>query len=178
MKFSTLIRLIKEDYSRLDSYKINFLFIYFKSFFSPSLKAVFLFRLSNYFFINGVKILSKFYYLKNLRWFGVDIHPSTSIKGGLFLPHPNSIVISGWSKIGSNVTIFQQTTIGVKNLNSKLAPKINPYTIIFAGAKLFGDIRIGNNCVVGSNSVVLKSFKKNSVIFGLPGRFLKTNDER
>lgn len=178
MKYCTLIRLIREDFIRLSSLRTNFILIYFKTYFSPSLRAVFWFRLSNYFYINKVNFLSKIYYLKNIRFFGVDIHPSTSIEGGLFLPHPNSIVISGWSKLGSNITIFQQTTIGIKHLNSQLSPQIDSNTVIMAGAKLYGDINIGKNCTIGSNSVVLTSFPDNSVIVGVPGRILKTNNER
>ncbi len=173
-----LFKYIKKDYYRLNNKNKPVLFIFFKSYISPSLKSVILFRLSSYFYGKKLFILSKYFYLKNIRCFGNDIHPSTSIGEGLLFPHPNGIVISGWAKLGNNITIFQQTTIGIKNLNSKSAPTIKDNCIIMAGAKLYGDITIGNNCIVGSNSVVIESFENSSVIGGIPAKLLKINNER
>lgn len=50
--------------------------------------------------------------------------------------------------------------------------------IIYPGAKIFGEIKIGNNCVIGANAVVNKSFPDNSIIGGIPGKLLRLKDEK
>ncbi|NCC04816.1 MAG: serine acetyltransferase [Proteobacteria bacterium] len=72
---------------------------------------------------------------------------------GLFLPHPNGIIINYSAKIGENVAIFQQVTIGEWKNGT---PKIGDSTSIYAGAKIFGEINIGANCKIGPNCVIKK----------------------
>ena len=83
-------------------------------------------------------------------------------------PHGiKSIFISGESKIGSNVTIFQCVTIGSNMLidsKSKGGPIIGNDCYIGAGAKIIGDITIGDNCRIGANVIVSESIPKNSLV--------------
>jgi len=79
---------------------------------------------------------------------------------GLYLPHPNGIIINSMACIGSDVSIFQQATIGEWH---KKAPVIGNNVAIFAGAKVFGGILIGNHCKIGANAVVTVDLPESSV---------------
>ncbi|WP_283676433.1 serine O-acetyltransferase [Clostridium perfringens] len=84
------------------------------------------------------------------------------------LVHLNGIVINKNSIIGDNATIFHQVTIGA-NENGKdndKAPKIGKNVYIGAGAKIIGDICIGNNVKIGANAVVTRSVGDNCTVVG------------
>ena len=99
--------------------------------------------------------------------YSVEISAKTQIGAGLRLPHLHDIVISKNSTIGSNCTIFHQVTIGVNEMNSvEDAPQIGDNVYIGAGAKIIGDIVIGNDCVVGANAVVTKDIPENTIVTG------------
>lgn len=73
------------------------------------------------------------------------------IGSGLYLPHPNGIILNGMGILGDNCSVYQQVTIGQWREG---APQIKNGCAIFGGAKLFGAITIGENCKIGANSVV------------------------
>ncbi len=92
------------------------------------------------------------------------------------LPHGlNGIVISCFSKIGENVTILQQVTIGQQRLGASCAPEIGDNVYIGAGAKVFGSITIGNNVFIGANSVVVNDVPDNCTVVGAPAKIVKMN---
>lgn len=104
----------------------------------------------------------------------VMIHmPEEKIGGGLMLGHGFSIIIIAES-IGKNVSIFQQTTIGYSHGG---CPIIGDNVWIYAGAKILGKIRIGNNAVIGANAVVTKDVPDNAVVVGAPGRVIRIKKE-
>lgn len=84
---------------------------------------------------------------------------------GLVLVHWGSIVISSKAKIGSNCRIHSCVNIGA---GAKGAPVIGNDVYIGPGAKIFGDIEIGDNVVIGANAVVNRSFPGNVTIAGIP----------
>jgi serine O-acetyltransferase len=109
--------------------------------------------------------------------YGVQISLKADIGLGLELKHINGIVIGDGVKIGRNAVIYQQVTIGGQNLGDGIKnsyPYIGDNVIIFAGAKILGDVIIGNNSIVGANSVVIKNVDENSVYAGIPAK--KIND--
>lgn len=120
---------------------------------------------SNYFF----KLLSKLEVIKYRFWSaitGADIPLNSKIAGGLILPHPNGVVIHPDAIIGPNCLIFQQVTIG--SGKNGTPPIIGGNVDIGAGAKIFGNIRIGNHVVIGSNAVVIKDVPDYHTAIGVP----------
>ena len=101
---------------------------------------------------------------------GTDIHPGAKIGKRLVIDHGMGIVIGETAIIGDDVTLFHEVTLGGTTWDSiKRHPTIEDKVIIGAGAKVLGNITIGKECRIGSNSVVLKSTKPNSTIVGIPG---------
>jgi len=105
--------------------------------------------------------------------FGIRIQPTMVIGPGLFIGHFGGINVSVQSKIGKNLNISQQVTIGVSNRGGrKGVPTIGDNVYIGPGARIFGNIKIGNNVAVGANCVVTKDVPDNSVIVGIPGKVI------
>jgi serine O-acetyltransferase len=112
----------------------------------------------------------------NVLMFGLDVAPRCEIGPGLFLPHTAGTVI-GASRIGQNVTIFQNVTLGAKGLDMGWNPDLRPIVcdnvILGAGCKILGGISLGVGVKVGANAVVLISIDANSVAVGIPARALQ-----
>jgi serine O-acetyltransferase len=100
---------------------------------------------------------------------GADIPLGTRIGGGLLLPHPNGVVIHPATVVGPNCLIFQQVTLGT---GLTRAPIIGGHVDIGAGAKILGDISVGDHARIGTNAVVLKDVPPNSTAVGIPARII------
>ena len=101
---------------------------------------------------------------------GADIPINVQIAGGLLMPHPNGIVLHADVKIGANCLIFQQVTIGSKD-DSK-PPIIGGRVDIGAGAKVLGEINIGNHAKIGANAVVLVDVPAGKSAVGVPAKIV------
>lgn len=108
--------------------------------------------------VRGIPILGKV--LRRVLWqwttllFGCEVGMGAKIGGGVYFPHPWGIVIGDGSVIGREVVIFQQVTLGRRNYRKSEYPTIRDGAILYAGAKVFGSITIGEKSIVGSNAVV------------------------
>jgi serine O-acetyltransferase len=102
------------------------------------------------------------------------IPPETEIgKNILFGYNGLGIVIHPKCRIGDNVTIAQHATLG--GLEGSGVPIIGNNVFIGAGARLLGDIKIGNNAKIGANAVVLINVPDNATAVGVPARIIKHN---
>ena len=106
--------------------------------------------------------------LSSLYIFTVDIGPR------LFIQHGFSTVINAKS-IGSDCYINQQVTIGSSWAAD--SPTLGNGVRVTAGAKVLGDIMLGDNCIVGANAVVVKDVGENSVVGGVPAKVTSVNEE-
>ena len=94
--------------------------------------------------------------------------PKNVFGPGLCIVHHGTIVVSEKAQIGKFCRIHPGTCIGEYNG----APKLGDYVYIAPGAKLFGDIQIGNMVAIGANAVVNTSFEGNQTIGGIPAKIL------
>ena len=84
-------------------------------------------------------------------------------------PHPVGIVISSKVEIGKNVIIYQNVTIGGKDLSTpknSIYPKISDNVIIYPGSVIVGGITVDNNVIIGANSFVSHDVPANSIVIG------------
>lgn len=98
-----------------------------------------------------------------------------TIGPGLFIQHGFSTIISAKS-IGQNCWINQQVTIGYSNLTD--TPIIEDDVSITAGAKVFGNITIGSNSIIGANAVVFKDVPPNCTVVGVPAYIVKCDGKK
>jgi serine O-acetyltransferase len=118
-------------------------------------------------------IFCKFAVLRHCFWSvitGADIPLNVQIGGGLMIPHPNGIVIHSEALIGPNCLFFQQVTIGTRDSKP---PVIGGHVDIGAGAKVLGNIKIGNDVRIGANAVVLSDIDDACTVAGMPARVIR-----
>ncbi|PGN53936.1 serine acetyltransferase [Priestia megaterium] len=112
-----------------------------------------------------------------------ELPAQTKIGKGLYLPHGcNGIIINSKSIIGDNVTIFHQVTIGVNPIDVGTdiygPPIIGNRVFIGAGAKIIGNIKIGDYSKIGANAVVLSDVPQKSISVGIPAKTLVDKKHR
>lgn len=114
------------------------------------------------------------------RWMtGIEIHPRAVIGRGFFIDHGMGVVIGETAIIGDFVTLFQGVTLGGTGKDrGKRHPTLGNHVVVGAGAKVLGNITIGDFVKIGANSVVLRSVPSNSTVIGIPGRIIKTISDR
>lgn len=93
----------------------------------------------------------------------------------LTLFHPYSTIIHA-RRIGDNVTIRNNTTIGDRDDDWDKIPSIGNNVDIGPGSIIFGDITIGDNVVIGAGTLINKDIPANSVVVGNPFRILCTKE--
>ncbi len=99
--------------------------------------------------------------------------PINVADAGLSLAHVGPIIINPSARIGRNCRIHVGVNIGTKAGFGDLAPTIGDNCYIGPGAKLFGDIVVGNNVAIGANAVVNKSFRENDItVAGVPAKVI------
>ena len=112
--------------------------------------------------------------------FQVDIHPATSIVSGVFIDHGTGIVIGETAVIGDDVSLLQGVTLGGTGAErGDRHPKIGRGVLLGAGAKVLGNIQIGDYAKIASGSVVLKPVPAHCTAAGVPARLVNcpTGDE-
>lgn len=103
---------------------------------------------------------------------GISIPPTAELGKGIFIPHFGGIVINSGSKLGDFCTISHDVTIGNKRPGGG-APVIGDNVYICAGAKVLGEITVGDHCIIGANAVLMESVPPNSVVAGIPAKVIK-----
>ncbi|MBU1727156.1 MAG: serine O-acetyltransferase [Candidatus Omnitrophica bacterium] len=105
---------------------------------------------------------------------GIEIHPGAKIGKRFFIDHGMGVVVGETSIIGDDVLLYQGVTLGGTGVEQgKRHPTIGNNVVIGTGAKVLGNITIGDNSYVGANAVVIKDVPPNSTVVGVPGRITK-----
>ena len=105
--------------------------------------------------------------------FGVDIHPAAQMGEGIMMDHANGIVIGETAVVGNNVSIMQGVTLGGTGKESgDRHPKVSDYVLLSAGAKILGNISIGECAKVAAGSVVLHDVPANCTVAGVPAKII------
>ena len=151
----------------------------------PGLQAVLSYRIRCWFGRHGLGLLEIIMMRIDELLFGSSILRSYGVQigAGLYMPHPFSIVIGG-ATIGKNFTIGQNCTIGGKRpvgafgvesmgWHSKERIIIGDWVFMGSGSCILGPVTIGDNVIIGANSVVVHDIPSNVVVAGLPARVIK-----
>jgi len=146
---------------------------------SPGIHALLFYRIAHWFYKRRAFVLSRF--ISHLARFltGIEIHPGARIGRRVFIDHGMGVVIGETSEVEDDVTIYQGVTLGGTGKDKgKRHPTIRRGTIIGVGAKILGNIEVGENCRIGAGAVVIKPVPANSTVVGVPGRVVMRNGRR
>ncbi len=143
------------------------------------LHAVWAFRINQWLWNHGLRTTARFL-SQVARWItGIEIHPGATIGHRLFIDHGMGVVIGETAIVGDDVTLYQGVTLGgTGKEHGKRHPTILNNVVIGGGAKVLGNITVGENCRVGAGSVVLRDVPDNSTIVGVPGHIVFRNGKR
>ena len=104
---------------------------------------------------------------------GIDIHPGATIGRRFFIDHGMGVVIGETTEIGDDVLLYQGVTLGGTSSNQgKRHPTLKRGVVVGAGAKVLGNITLGNYAKVGAGSVVINDVPDHATVVGIPGRIV------
>ena len=110
---------------------------------------------------------------------GIEIHPGAQIGRGVFIDHGMGVVIGETTVIGNYALIYQGATLGGTGKETgKRHPTLGENVIVGAGAKVLGNIQIGDQVRIGAGSVVLQDVPSNCTVVGVPGRIVRENGRK
>ncbi len=139
--------------------------------FNPGVHAILLYRISHILYLGGHRGIA--HLLSNIARFftGIEIHPAAIIGKRLLIDHGMGVVIGETAIIGDDCTIFHGVTLGGRgNVKGKRHPTLQNGVFVGSGAKILGNIEIGNNAKIGANAVVLQNVPKNATAVGVPAK--------
>ncbi|PQO21905.1 serine O-acetyltransferase [Rhodobacteraceae bacterium WD3A24] len=105
--------------------------------------------------------------------FSVDIHPAARVGKGIMIDHAHAIVIGETAVVGDNVSMLHSVTLGgTGKEDGDRHPKIGCGVLIGAGAKVLGNISVGQCSRIAAGSVVLESVPEKKTVAGVPARIV------
>ena len=105
--------------------------------------------------------------------FGVDIHPAAKLGYGIMIDHATGLVIGQTTVVGNNVSIMQSVTLGgTGKEDGDRHPKVGNGVLISAGAKILGNINIGDGAKIGAGAVVLQDVPCHTTAAGVPAKLI------
>ncbi len=147
--------------------------LYFKGF-----QALVCYRVAHHLWSEGRRELAL--YLQSLisETFAVDIHPAARIGCGILLDHATGFVAGETCVIEHDVSILHEVTLGGTGKDrGDRHPKVRSGVLIGAGAKVLGNVEIGEGAKVGAGSVVLKDVPPHTSVAGVPAQVIGRTHE-
>ncbi|MDW3221777.1 MAG: serine O-acetyltransferase [Paracoccaceae bacterium] len=142
--------------------------LYFKGY-----QAMQAYRVGHHLWTKGHRDLAYFVQMRVSEIFGVDIHPAARIGKGIMIDHAHSIVIGETAVVGDNVSMLHSVTLGGTGKEEEdRHPKIEDGVLIGAGAKVLGNIRVGQCSRIAAGSVVLEEVPACKTVAGIPARIV------
>jgi len=113
------------------------------------------------------------------RWAtGIEIHPAATLGERVFIDHGAAVVIGETAEVGDDVTIYHGVTLGGTSLErGKRHPTIGDRVVLGAGAKVLGNLVVGDDSRIGANAVLVRSVGEHSVVVGVPGQVIASAAE-
>jgi len=144
----------------------------------PGFHAILMHRLAHRLYRMGVPLVPRVLSQVSRFFTGIEIHPGATIGRRFFIDHGSGVVIGETTEIGDDVLLYQGVTLGgTGNERGKRHPTLGNKVVVGTGAKVLGNIRIGDNVKVGAGSVVVHNVPDNSTVVGVPGRVVRIRPE-
>lgn len=146
---------------------------------SPGRQAIALHRLARVLYLARLPLLPRLLSRVNSFLTGIEIHPGARIGRGVRIVHGMGVVIGETAIVGENVTIREGVTLGGTGKETgKRHPSIGDRTFIGPGAKVLGNISIGEDVHIAAGAVVLRDIPADRTVIGVPGRVIEPSTSR
>ena len=143
-------------------------FLFFKGF-----HALQSYRIAHWLWGQGRKPMALFFQNRVSDLFAVDIHPAAQLGRGIMMDHATGIVIGETAVVGDDVSMLHGVTLGgTGKQNEDRHPKIRRGVLLAAGAKVLGNIEVGEYSRVAAGSVVLKPVPPHTTVAGVPAKIV------
>lgn len=140
--------------------------LYFKGF-----HALATHRFANSLWHEGRRDFALFLHSQSSRTFGVDIHPAATLGQGIMIDHGTGFVVGETAVVGNNCSFLHGVTLGGSGKETgDRHPKIGENVLVGAGAKVLGNITVGEGCLIAAGSVVLRDVPAHVTVAGVPAR--------
>ena len=137
----------------------------------PGLHAVIWHRLSHRLWRRDLRLPARMFAHLGRFLTGIEIHPAARIGRRLIIDHGMGVVIGEPAEVGDDVYLYHGVTLGgTSSERGKRHPTLGSNVIVGAGAKILGDILIGNGARVGANAVVVQPVGAGVTVVGIPAR--------
>jgi serine O-acetyltransferase len=144
----------------------------------PGFHAILAHRLAHKLYTWRVPFFPRFISQVSRFFTGIEIHPGATIGRRFFIDHGMGVVIGETTEIGDDVLLYQGVTLGgTGNETGKRHPTLGNHVVVGTGAKVLGNIRVGNYVRIGAGSVVVHHVPDHSTVVGVPGRVVRLRDE-
>ena len=144
----------------------------------PSFKSQLYYLVANYFYKRKYFFIARYLSERAKRKTGIEIHPGAKIGKRLFIDHGIGVVIGETTIIGDDVIIYHGVTLGgTGKEKGKRHPTVGNNCLIGAGAKILGNIKIGDGAKVGAGAIVLKDVLPNTTVVGIPAKEIKKHNK-
>ncbi len=145
----------------------------------PSFKAVRAYRRAHKWYLKKHYFIARWISQRALRKTGIEIHPGAKIGKGLFIDHGSGVVIGETTEIGDNCTIYQNVTLGGTGKDTgKRHPTLGNNVMVGCGARILGPFKVGDNCKIAANAVVLNEVPPNCTAVGVPARVVRRDGQK
>ena len=142
----------------------------------PGTMAVIVFRLASFFHRWYLRPFSRLLYILNVMLFGAELQPGARIGPGFAMPHPVGVGISGGALLGRHVRVLGLTRVG-GNWGTEAQPVIGDDCWLMDGAKVFGDVTVGDRTIIAADTIVTESVPPNVVVAGRPARIIRQRED-
>ena len=143
----------------------------FEVFLYPSFRALLYYKIAHFLYVKKRYFMARYLSERAKRKTGIEIHPGATIGKRLFIDHGFGVVIGETAIVGDDVVIYHSVTLGgVSTSSGKRHPTIGDGVMIGCGAKILGDIVIGDNAKIGANAVVLCDVAPDTTLVGIPAK--------
>src|SRR5436305_2317363 len=144
----------------------------------PGFQAILLHRFAHKLYCWGWPLLPRVISQFSRFFTGIEIHPGATIGRRFFIDHGSGVVIGETSEIGDDVLIYQGVTLGgTGKEKGKRHPTLGNHVVVGTGAKVLGNITVGDYVKIGAGSVVIKPVPDHSTVVGIPGRVVRTQPQ-
>ncbi len=115
-----------------------------------------------------IPLLNRILRFAQTAFYAIELGNGIQLGHGVYFVHTVGTVIGGDARIGEGCVFMGNNTVGAARFQG--SPEIGAYTVLGAGVRALGRIRVGAHCFLGANAVVVDDIPDGHLAVGIPAR--------